>query len=132
MSRTVHAHDRRLLWFSLITILTLLLGVTVQAADSQDSPIAGAGSSVTEDSAVAQPAATNAIITLGTAADYAILGYNILLHNTDVWGGPVGVGYNNVTGVGEMQVESPGIVHDAPVYKDPSATRWRVLAVCWA
>ncbi|MBX7233293.1 MAG: hypothetical protein K1X65_02840 [Caldilineales bacterium] len=108
MSRA-HLRPRRLLWLSLVLALTLLVGVTVQAAG------------VPTD-AVAQPAATNTIISLGQAANYAILGYNILLHNTDVWGGPVGVGYNNATGVGKMQVEAPGVVHDAPVYKDPSAT----------
>lgn len=110
MLRIPSLRPRRLLWLSLALALTLLVGVTVQAAGVPTNVV------------TAQPAATNTIISLGQAANYAILGYNILLHNTDVWDGPVGVGYNNATGVGEMQVESPGVVHDAPVYKDPSAT----------
>jgi len=96
----------RLLFLILIAALTLAttMAPSLQAASAPAAP------------------ASNPIISLGQAANYAILGYNILLHNTDVWDGPVGVGYNDATGVGKMQVESPGVVHDAPVYKDPLAT----------
>ena len=66
--------------------------------------------------------AQNKVITLGKAADYAILGYNILLQNCDVWNGRVGVGYNNATEIGLMRVQDFSVVHDAPVYQDPSAT----------
>ncbi|MBK9138508.1 MAG: hypothetical protein IPM17_07070 [Verrucomicrobia bacterium] len=69
-------------------------------------------------------ASASTIVDLKSAGSYAILGYNILLHNCTVWDGPVGVGYGDYgfpPPVGTMQVESPGIVKGV-TYRDPSAS----------
>jgi hypothetical protein len=63
---------------------------------------------------------TQPIVTLGTAAQYALLGQNLNLHNVTITGN-VGVGFDPASAIGMMSVGSPSTVSGI-TYKDPQAT----------
>ena len=105
----------------LVTFMVVMSLLTPAAQAVQAADLASQWPAVTSTAPAAPQA--NSIISLGQAGNYAVLGYNILLHNTDIWDGPVGVGYNRRDRGGQDAGSSRRAMSTtSPVYKDPSAT----------